>query len=1630
MTCKLWFPPRLKSGLLAASFLASLNLLAAGFTEVQDNGIIPDGGHSPAAAWGDFDGDGWPDLFVSSYEGIGTLYRNRGNGQFENLVEALPNLGSFSHGCSWADFDQDGRLDLFVAKRNSNPSLLYRNLGNLSFARLTEPVIPGTVGDGVGAAWGDFNGDGLPDIFFTDLYGFNRLWRNEGNGTLIALGNSPVLERDGGVGCAWGDYDGDGDLDLFVTKGGNRSNSLYRNDGGAFVKINEGEVVNNPGYSVGCAWGDYDNDGDLDLYVANRLGPNFLYRNNGNGTFTRITEGPHVTDVDDSNGCTWADYDNDCDLDLFIASFNQPGVRIYRNNGDGTFTQAADALPGQLSGYGSAVVMADYQGDGFLDLFLARWSGGNSQLLQNQGNSNGWLKIRLRGESPNYFGLGAQVRIKTVHGGSERWQMRQAVAYDGWGGTSEEIHFGLGNATEVETVRVRWLSGKVTELHNVAANQVLTVVEQPPPLEILPPAVFATFPLEVTLVSRVEGGEVRYTQDGTEPTPDSPAYTGPFTLTTSTRVRARVYKDGAPASEVLSALYLENRWNDGIPGAWRELHFGAAWFTREDAAALADADGDGANNLQEWLAGTVPTDPASRPGNPPALLTLTPPGGEFELSVTVRGTSPLSLARIHYTLDGAEPDASAPVLPEAGLDLTASATLRARAFFEGNPVSPVVQGVFTVRPVAPRITRQPANRAVLAGGNVAFECEAVGTPPLSYQWTFNDEDLPGANEPVLRLTAVQPAQAGLYRVRVSNALGSVTSEPARLTVNQPPQIVRQPESQTVQVGAPVTFTVEVIGTEPFLFEWYRNGVRIPGAPNAPAFTLSAAKPTDAGNYHVRVRNAYGMVNSLMATLTVTEQPQLPMITVHPVGQTRQENQSVALSVTAGGTPPLSYQWFRNGQPLSGATSARLEFASLRLADAGTYWVEVRNAAGAVVSQPAVLQVLPLQPGGTINFNNRVLVAGVDAPVFDEDGTTRLAGPAYLAQLYAGPTADALAPVGWAVPFRTGDNAGYVAGGSVIVVPTVAPGATASVQMRVWESARGADFESALRAGSRVGVSAVLQIPTGGAGDPPSFPADLVGLTSFRLSRETEPPVIAITSPASGTTHDDRFTLAGTITDNVAVMAAAWEWNGRAMGELALSDGRFEVAGQRLVLGENRLRVTARDAAGNAAAAEVLVVYEPARLLTLSPPPATREGRRVSTELMFTSPGGVGGLTLVVRYDPEWFRDPELTWADQPALAGALTQVNTQTAGEVRATVSLPGGALPAGALPLATLSLRARSVPDATTTPLVPALADVADVTGAALDYGNGAVPANVEITPRRLVGDHNGNDALDVGDAALIQRLIVQLDPPRAWDVPANDLNASQSLDSGDVVKVLRVVTGLDAAPAPRGPGLAGPSRHSPVRLAAVPVVEAQLTAEPTRLWPGDTVRVRVRLSQRPPDLTGVSLTVNYPATALRLSGADSVRVGAAVPAGVATVLAVDEAAGQIRFAASGPDAWPASDEPVLEIVFQLLNGPGASPWTIALSSGQVAWDKGYEVAALAATDITLHAQVLHLPVPDLTSQDGPQLEFATEPGLRYRVEVSEDLQTWTLLEEVLGTGQAQRILDPAPPVRPARFYRVLILR
>ncbi len=1621
---------------------------------VASGGVyLPNEGNYPSAAWADINGDGWVDLFVTGSTDSPNqtrwcaFFTNQRNGSF--LWQPwFPDVTAGWSGCTWGDYDNDGHVDLFLARSTGGPGRLFRNLGGGNFRMVTtwfdhgegwiEERPWGIWGAAGAAAWGDFDGDGYLDLFLTNPWGPCSLWRNSRDGLLVPVSNSEVEQIIGGRGCAWGDYDNDGDADLFVAVGDNRNNALFRNEQGSLVRITTGDVVNDGGYSMSGAWGDYDQDGNLDLYVANRYGPNFLYHNNGDGSFTRVTRGPLVEDVADSNGCTWADYDNDSHLDLFVANFSRsfeglgedPLVLVYRNLGNGTFHRKTEIIE---AGVTMATVLDDYDRDGFLDLFVSQGKNTEtgSHTFRNLGNSNHWLRVRLQ-PAPGRTHLGSRVRVQTVTQGAPRWQMREVVAYDGWGGSSDVAHFGLGSAEEVEELQVRWPSGAVSTYRRVAANQLLTVREAGPPLQISPDHNFFSGSLQVTITNLRPDSEVRYTVDGTEPTADSLLYSGPISLTRSTLVRALLFRGGQAVSEEVKALFLEERWNDSIPGSWREAHFGPAWFERDDVAALADADDDGANTLQEWLADTDPTDPASHPAEPVPLLVLDPPGGQFMLEVSIRTESPVAGAAIRYTVDGSEPGAGAPLLSEGRTTLTESATLKARAFYAGNPVSPVVEGTYTILPAAPRFVRQPVGHAVLAGETVEMVVEVAGTPPLTFQWWFHDTALPGAHEPVLRLPQVRPEQAGIYRVQVSNALGAVTSDPAVLVVNEPPRILSPPQAVSVPEGAPATFTVEAAGTPPLTFEWYRNNVRLPDAPNAPRFTIAAVTPEDAGQYHVRVLSPFGEASSPAVPLTVTAPPLLPEILAHPVGVEQREGEAAALAVTAIGAGPLTFQWYRNGQPLPEATTARLEWAALRRDDAGTYWVEVRNTAGSVVSQPVVVRVLPLEPGGTVHFNNRVSLAGVDAPVFEADGTTPLAGPAYLAQLFAGLAPDALDPVGAAVPFSTGAAAGYIVGG-VVVIPGVAPGALAHVQMRVWESAKGPDYASALRAGSKTGVSGVLSLTTGGAGAPPSFPAELVGLESFRIGLETEPPVVTLTSPAAGLTDDDRFVLDGTAEDNVAVVSLTWEWNGRQMGELALEGGRFERAGLRWARGENRLRVLARDPADNTAEAEVLVTYEPARLLTLNLPTAVREGHRLASDLVFRNSGGVGGLTVLLQYDPERFRDPVWTWSDVPALSAALTEVNLQETGLVRATLSLPGSELPAGAVPLATLSLRARSVPESMTTELVPLLADVADRSGTRLDHGNGANAGSVEILRRRLPGDSNGNDALDVGDAALIQRLITLLDPVRTWDVTGNDLNGSQTLDPGDVVKILRVVVGLDPAPAPLGPGRASrgergrPTLTAP-RPSAAPATTLMVEADRLALWPGERVTVRVRVARPPAGLAGLSFQVLYPPHGLQLLSPDPPSAGPAVPAGATTLIRTDAIRGVVHFAAAGPVSWTELDAPVLELTFVVLPASGTAPIEMEVVAGQVTWDHGYEVAALPPSGLVLQPQLPRLGSVTLTPDDGVVLELTSVSGLTYRLEVSEDLRTWEPLDTRVSTGQTLRWTDPATG-RPARFYRLVVV-
>lgn len=278
---------------------------------------------------------------------------------------------------------------------------------------------------------------------------------------------------------------------------------------------------------------------------------------------------------------------------------------------------------------------------------------------------------------------------------------------------------------------------------------------------------------------------------------------------------------------------------------------------------------------------------------------------------------------------------------------------------------------------APTITTQPASQTVTAGANVTFTVAASGTAPLSYQWRRNGANLSGAASPTLSLTSVTTNQSGSYTCLVTNNAGSATSTAATLTVNPvlAPTITTQPSSQTVTMGANVSFTVAASGTAPLSYQWRLNGANVSGATSA-TLSLTGVTTNQAGSYTCVVTNTAGSATSGAASLTVNVPP---TITTQPAGQSVTAGDNVSFIIAASGTAPLSYQWRRNGVNLSGANSATLSLTSVSTNQAGSYTCLVTNVAGSSLSSAAVLAVsaLPVAPSVTTQPVSQTVAVGAN-----------------------------------------------------------------------------------------------------------------------------------------------------------------------------------------------------------------------------------------------------------------------------------------------------------------------------------------------------------------------------------------------------------------------------------------------------------------------------------------------------------------------------------------------------------------------------------------------------------------------------------------------------------------------------
>jgi len=460
------------------------------FTDVTRQAGLARHGWGQGVCIGDYDNDGFEDLFVSYY-GKNVLWRNNGNGTFTDVSEKTGVAGAktrWGAGCAFLDYDKDGQLDLFVAnyidldlKTAPTPetgpclykglmvacgppglpggkNILYHNVkdsqGNVTFADVSDSSgITNTNGTyGLGVLTADFDNDGWTDIYVANDSAPAALYRNNRNGgfTDIAAEAGAAYSGDGkpqaGMGVAAGDYDGDGWLDIFKTNFSGDTSTLYRNLGTklgtlAFedVTFTSGIGLNTRWLGWGCGFLDFDNDGRRDILLVNghvypeveKLNSEagyaqrkILYQILPNGNFKDITEklGGALVELTASRGCAFGDYDNDGDVDAVINPVNDAPVLL-----------RCDAQTG-----------------------------------------NHWLAVRALGVKSNRSGLGARIRIVT----DERAQIDEVRSGGSYYSQNDlRVHFGLGQATQVKTLEVRWPSGAVDTLANLPVNQVVYIKE-------------------------------------------------------------------------------------------------------------------------------------------------------------------------------------------------------------------------------------------------------------------------------------------------------------------------------------------------------------------------------------------------------------------------------------------------------------------------------------------------------------------------------------------------------------------------------------------------------------------------------------------------------------------------------------------------------------------------------------------------------------------------------------------------------------------------------------------------------------------------------------------------------------------------------------------------------------------------------------------------------------------------------------------------------------------------------------------------------------------------------------------------------------------------------------------------
>jgi hypothetical protein len=503
-----------------ASAVTFTNVTAsAGINHVQNPGNAPGAAlfRTGGAAAADYDNDGWVDLFVTRLNARDLLYRNKGDGTFQDVaVPAGLTINALTNGPAWGDIDNDGDKDLYVTSSGGTRNYLYVNNGNGAFSEQGSArgaALAGGLRFGQSASFGDYDGDGYLDIHTNDwgsetAASTSRLLRNLGaanpghfEDVTAAAGLNvfrPTHFFDGTTDTSayryastFTDLDRDGHMDLAISSDFLTSQLFWNNGDGTFTDGTIAAGVGTDEDGMGSAIGDYDGDGRLDWFVSALVdvpgggaphSGNRLFRNNGDRTFSDQTDAAGVRNSGWSWGSTFLDHDNDRDLDLIVTNGFDPAMpdqsRLFRNDG-GVFTDISSAAGVTDTGLGRGLLSFDYDNDGDLDVFIVN-HGAQPFLYRNDGgDANAWLKIKLEGTDSNRDGVGAFITldpdsnvagdeiVREIHAGSNFLSQNELTA-----------HFGLGaDVGAIDSIMIEWPSGMVQKLHNVSANRLVNVVE-------------------------------------------------------------------------------------------------------------------------------------------------------------------------------------------------------------------------------------------------------------------------------------------------------------------------------------------------------------------------------------------------------------------------------------------------------------------------------------------------------------------------------------------------------------------------------------------------------------------------------------------------------------------------------------------------------------------------------------------------------------------------------------------------------------------------------------------------------------------------------------------------------------------------------------------------------------------------------------------------------------------------------------------------------------------------------------------------------------------------------------------------------------------------------------------------